>query len=484
MDTTDHDSAALRKIAQQLGLMLKEIGGAQHIKTLLGALRLICEDEDSNIRQGAVESIVNLGKALPANEFVAHIPAFVNDICADGWYPLRCAGTCVLCMLYSSLPSTETSVFNPLLRNLANDQVVMVRRSLAQSLRELLKGCTSFPPAVLEILTILAKDESCAITIEIPPCLAIISASHPDIALNLAEIIWDSPDKLWQAKSVLICYIDQIFAKNPPKEFIKKIASSFSGPLSCVAVRAAIARHLKFLYSCGCFDGPQDFDHFVHLLINDSDSDVRIAVATVLGSMPHELSELTTQALGKLLEDFELDVKMAALKSIAEYGLGIENAIVHLPTLVKTAKWRLKKGIAILFPRIAEPLTVEQFDTLVTPIIEGFLADEADEVRLATIGAFPGLVKKFGNEWRDRVIVPMIRNEFSSPDYMMRKSAITAILKLEMTQEFRDVIEKAAKDPVSNVRLVLARDVSRGSDILSTLQKDADSDVAYYASKR
>ena len=67
---------------------------------------------------------------------------------------------------------------------------------------------------------------------------------------------------------------------------------------------------------------------------------------------------------------------------------------------------------------------------------------------------------------------------------MLRKSAISAIVVLEMTNEFKTIMDQAVKDPVPNVRMVLARELPRNSKLLATLAKDSDPDVAFYASKK
>jgi hypothetical protein len=94
------------------------------------------------------------------------------------------------------------------------------------------------------------------------------------------------------------------------------------------------------------------------------------------------------------------------------------------------------------------------------------------------------VVKKFGPEWRDKAIVPIVKALFDAVDYMMRKTAITAILELGIVSECADLLKKAAEDPVPNVRLVLARDLPRSeASVLAILQKDPDPDVAFFASR-
>jgi hypothetical protein len=50
-------------------------------------------------------------------------------------------------------------------------------------------------------------------------------------------------------------------------------------------------------------------------------------------------------------------------------------------------------------------------------------------------------------------------------------------------REVPEVVEGAARDPVSNVRLTLARELPRGSPALDALRKDQDPDVAFFAGR-
>jgi HEAT repeat protein len=77
----------------------------------------------------------------------------------------------------------------------------------------------------------------------------------------------------------------------------------------------------------------------------------------------------------------------------------------------------------------------------------------------------------------------MIRDGITSGDFHVRKTAISAILKLGLEVQLADLIQKAAEDPVANVRIVLAMELPRNSEVLNKLKADPDRDVADYASK-
>ena len=482
IETTDHDENALRRIAKELGVMLKEVGGAKHVSSLTKPLRFLCESEDPRVSKPAITSLVKIGNELSKDELKEVYAPLIRELCEDGWHPLRCAGAVVLCELYGKMHDAVKTALVPILTALANDQMVLVRKSLALSIPKLLRSAKSVPDTLVPVLKSLAADKSAAVAIEVPECLIVLGELKPELALSLSETLFTS--EIWQARAVLVSSLDKIFAKNPPKTFLKDVATTASTDTASSVVRASIARQVTFIYNSGCFDRPDDFAQFVSVLITDAEASVRTAVASAIAGMPHDLAESIDGWLGALLNDDELDVKMAALQSVAATGIGITAAANDLSELIRFTGWRVKKGIAELTPKIAATLEAAAFNKEILPIVKALLNDEAADVRTAMITALPPLVAKFGTKWRDAELTKIINALFDSPDYMLRKSAISAIVVLDMTKEFNSVIEKAVKDPVPNVRMVLARELPRNSKVLATLAKDSDPDVAFYASKK
>ena len=482
LETTDHDENALRRIAKELGLMLAEVGGPQHVSSLTKSLRFLCESEDPRVAKPAIKSLVKIGNGLNKEELKGVYSPLIRELCEDGWHPLRCAGAVVLCELYGRMLDSEKTAFVPCLTALAGDQMVLVRKSLAQSIPKLLAGLKQVPDAIVPVLKSLAADKSAAVAIEVPEALIVLGGLKPELALSLSETVFTS--ETWQARAVLVSSLDKIFAKNPPKKFLKDVATTASVDTTTSVVRASIARQVGFIYKSGCFEKFDDFSQFVTSLITDSDATVRAAVATALASLPQDVSKFIDSSLATLLNDDELDVKMAAVQSVAATGIGIKAASNDLSELICESNWRVKKGIAELTPKIAATMDAAGFNKEILPIVKSLLGDEAADVRSAMISALPALVTKFGAKWRDAELTKIITGLYESPDYMLRKSAISAIVVLEMTNEFKTIMDQAVKDPVPNVRMVLARELPRNSKLLATLAKDSDPDVAFYASKK
>ena len=88
-----------------------------------------------------------------------------------------------------------------------------------------------------------------------------------------------------------------------------------------------------------------------------------------------------------------------------------------------------------------------------------------------------------GNDWFNNDIVPIIKEISEDEDYKIRQTAIRAVISCELFNQIGfEILYNAAKDPVSNVRLVVAKYTPRNyQNILSALKTDPDDDVAELA---
>ena len=477
IETTDHNCNELSIIATQLGLLFQDIGGPANIKVLLDALRTLCEIEDILVREPATESIISIGQQINKNNYTP-IEELAKDLCQDQWYPLRCSGACVCCRLYKNFPEKVIKDINQEIISLASDPIIMVRCSLAKNVPVLIKaGATQLASTILPTL---AKDDSAAVAIEVPVSLSLIAPTNYDLALKASETIYKTD--IWQAKSVLISYIDSIFKDKPPKDFLKQIISTAQVDQENV-IRASIARQIPFIYKSGCIPFDQ-FQQFVMSLISDSENCIRIAVAEALGRTPATKSSFDENSLTALLSDEELEVRMEALKSVAISGKAISSAAKNLKDLITLSNWRIRKGVVSLLPKIANIYDQKKFNSEMLPILKSLLNDEASHVRNEATGILVDLVKKYGDKWEKSSLFPLINDLAASSDYMLRKTAIEAITAISCFDQFSAVLENLSKDSVPNVRMVLARSLPRNSSLLEKLKNDVDQDVKDCAAQR
>jgi hypothetical protein len=353
---------------------------------------------------------------------------------------------------------------------LSADPVVLVKRSLIQALRPLCE-LASPPEAVLAIVGELAREESASVVVEIPPVLAALGPSQAEFVLSTAEVILASP--VWQARAVLVENLPALFPAGAPREFVKKV--TLFQPLP--AIRAAIARQLPFVFASRALD---DFGQFAGALVSDADPAIRVEAATALGALPPEAADVAGPALATALGDREHEVRVAALRSVASSGFALDAAAAQLAGIASEGGWRARTEVARILPKVAKGIDGEAL----AGVLSALLGDDAAEVRKAAREALPEIVAARGEEWRDDVVLPIVRELAKAEDYHLRKSAIDVVVVLGLADgKLADVIQGAAKDTCANVRLVLARELPRGNPVLAELRNDSDPDVAFYAGR-
>lgn len=372
-----------------------------------------------------------------------------------------------------------------------------------------------------------------------------------EFIVECCKKLFDS--NIWQAQSVLVSYLDQIFLLkyrsvtsnsndkqssanhrrrsasysliSLPKvalRFLRSISKNFASKKGTensnngvedadVIIRSSIARQLSFIFRARCFDKDKgEFEQFAKLLISDEDPSVRRAAAESIGgiftnrrggdeAVPHFIEE----SLVTLLNDPDIDVKLGALKSIAESGIVITAASSSLRDLIHDdnendidedtgnkmphrINWRMRKNIAELIPKMAAKIDVDSFEkSKLIETVKLLINDDADQVRRAMVISLHHLANKYGDEWTNKFLVPIINDCYfkNKKDYNLRKTAVEASITLRLKDGCKELLKAAVSDPVPNVRLVLARELPRTSThLLQKLMKDDDPDVAYFAS--
>ena len=482
METADHSDACYVRIAKELN---KIYPSHTSLITVLKALRQICEKEDQAVRAPALKTLFRIGRKLSEDDFNRVFKDFVFVVSEDRWYPLRAVGASLICQFYRKFAKNDQKIANQIFLNLSSDKNTIVRKSLASSLPTLVH-CISGNKAAADIacksLKILSADNSPAVLIEVPKSIGYMATNNSDFAVECAAMIYRNGN--WQAKSALIAQMDRICTgknKNALK-LARRMAETASKDLNDT-IRTSIARQISFIYGSNCFPDPDDFRQFATTLITDTEKEVRAAAAISLGEICKNAPEFLDAALSSLINDSEIDVRVAALKAMAENGSAIDTATSNLEELIGSAEnWRIRKSVAELLPKIAANLTESDFDLQVYPSVKYLFNDDADEVRKEVISSLIPIMKKYGTEWTQTTVVKLIRYTFKKEDYMLRKAAVEAVIRLNLKNECNDILRAAAKDPISNVRLVLARDLKRPNSLLSKLAKDPDPDVAYFAS--
>ena len=511
IEASDYDEEEYGKIAEEFGKMLQMIGGEDEISVLLQPLRFLCENEDNDVRNPAIDSIVSLIKGCSDSAKSKFFSPLIKSMATDSWYALRSSSACIICRSILLFNQPEQAVFSSLLLSLSSDSIVLVRKTLASQLPTFIFSLQGTTPStnqklvetLYQIITVFSKDEAAAVSIEIPSVLAAISSNYSIFSnsfsyiLSTSELLLSGPWQTYASFLLSIPSIYNVFIKfdsgisesqlQQIRAFLKETIQN-ANLSDQREVKTAAARIIAFIWKSKCLS-LDSFSSFVSTITSDHSEVVRKVGVESLGEMtpeavPDAPRELLESTFSKLMGDLSLDVKIATLTSIAKTG-AIATAKIGRSTsdLIKFTNWRTRKSICAALVLISQRLSAAEFDAGFLPLLSTLLSDEAADVRTEAIKIGKVLADNYGNDWKDTSLLPIIERLAGSKDYLLRQTAAVSIIKMGFSDQCQKLLNNLANDPVPNVRLTLARELPKDSPLLQSLLNDPDSDVSACANK-
>lgn len=169
---------------------------------------------------------------------------------------------------------------------------------------------------------------------------------------------------------------------------------------------------------------------------------VRVAIASVLSEHaklePHPnpaktLTATILPAARTFMTDASDDVRTAMSESILELGKHFGVPIVlsvfkpQVKAMLADTQWRVKVNGIDLLHGLAIAVDVEFFNGHLSRIIFPFLEDANSRVRQFTLGGLPRLVEKFGQEWMQAKLFPLLADLAASPNCLHRELFLQGI---------------------------------------------------------
>lgn len=483
-ETIDNTEEVWMHVAEQVPQIIEEIGGMNHVAVILALLKQICEIEDPKVQEMATKSFISLSHKSNQEELAINFYPILKEMCEDSWHPLRSAAAVILCATFSLYPDEKRKKLTLFFPSISVDQMTIVRRSLAMALPVFITTAkTQDQLEIIErLITTLSDDLSHAILIELPIALSVLPSSMIDLKIASVKRIFSSPR--WQARAVLADSLPKIFQNDMPAADVIKGISDPASMDAAVEVRASIARSLPFIFKSNAYT-VEEFAKFATSIASDKNTSVRASVAKSIGDVQGAPESLCSPLLSLLLEDGDNSVKLSALSSVAKTGYAVSAAAKHIGNLIKFSPWRTQLSIPNIIPEIASTTDKQYFTDNFIPLVFKLLTNESADVRRNMVKVLPQIAAVYGDDWKKSAFPNLFATTFDTKDYQVRQAVISAIFALNLVQECDSVIEKAIVDPVSNVRVVLAREAAAAqcASLQERLQKDNDNDVAYFAGK-
>jgi len=535
----DYTDEILLAIAESAGTLVAALGGNEYAHTLIPLLESLAEKEETIVRQKAVESLVLIGKSMPAQNIQNEFKELMKRLSSGDFFPSRISSTGLFATLYPSTPAAMRPALRKQYEALAKDEMPMVRSAAFQHMPK--------------FVAVLEKD---VIISEIAPLFNELSndmqESVREIAMeNMVEIVkFLSPEEA-----------SRLFG-----QFFDNVQNE-----KCSLMRVNKAKHFVQLVSAMHPNRPirDQVPAFIHLLASDPEFEVRNAAASNIGTFCEKLDSATvlnqilpvlkdlsqpddqpvvqgstsptqqvrehiaenacsiSSVIGRdptistllpllklFLGDEQIEIKRKVLRTVAPLveTLGADACDQHfIPEVLKMAQdvqWRVRLAVVETLPVYAKHLGMELFNTRFKDIQTRALSDSFAYVRERAIKNLEDLCSCFGDSWIQEEMLPSIEeaSKGSGPaSYIGRITSLHAVGQLAgvipsstLTDRLiQQIAIPLARDKVTNVRIAAADALKKCAEkltgenpafvrdsirpVLVDLSQDSDVDVKYLA---
>jgi serine/threonine-protein phosphatase 2A regulatory subunit A len=100
-DSIDDEDEVLLALAEELGNLVEEVGGAEHAKSLLEPLNKLASVEEFAVREKAVESLIKIADMISADSFQSDFLPLVQELAESQWPTSRTSASGLFGLAYS-----------------------------------------------------------------------------------------------------------------------------------------------------------------------------------------------------------------------------------------------------------------------------------------------------------------------------------------------------------------------------------------------
>eukprot|EP00618_Florenciella_parvula_P018826 CAMPEP_0119512604 /NCGR_PEP_ID=MMETSP1344-20130328/30943_1 /TAXON_ID=236787 /ORGANISM="Florenciella parvula, Strain CCMP2471" /LENGTH=224 /DNA_ID=CAMNT_0007549741 /DNA_START=156 /DNA_END=826 /DNA_ORIENTATION=- len=134
VESTDDEDEVLVVMADQLGMMVGSVGGAQHAHALLVPLERLAVVEETSVREKAVASLTTIAKVIDAHQIVSFWLPLVKDLTNHDYFTARISACALFSAAYATTSPSDRQELREGFARLCSDDTPMVRRVAASNL--------------------------------------------------------------------------------------------------------------------------------------------------------------------------------------------------------------------------------------------------------------------------------------------------------------------------------------------------------------
>ncbi len=545
-ESTDDDDEVLVAAAEELGKMVKFLGGNEHAYLLLEPLEALVAEELA-VREMAIESFLKVSKDLSEEDKTSKVFPCFERLARESFFSARISACDLISRLYGDMPpSTQSGMMN-LFADLCHNDSPVVRRAAATNFTQLVRAVMYSSPEysmepndkggvltkyLLGLFTFMSQDKQDSVRLQaIGNCSAFSEAFAEcmgDDSKRVSQCIEEhilpvalaaATDRSWRVRWSaadgwnLICENLHKWVANPAET----LGGAFEQLMQDgeAEVRAAAAENVTKVYTIlGKEAVVGKVIPFLQNLVLDSCDYVRTAIAGEVCGLSKVLGQALTvnyllPIIFTLLRDVNSEVRLRIITEFDKINDMIGMEILSqslLPAIIDLAedtKWRVRLAIVKCIPCLAEELGETLFSERLSQLCMAWMGDDVHVVRTAATENIKHLLDLFGEDWVKSNILPKVTFMYQHSTFGLRMTSVYAVHALAsklsqdvLQEDVLPLVLNMATDPVPNIRFnavkVLAAVAPRLTDgiveskikpILSTMANDKDVDVRFFTKK-
>ena len=456
------------------------------IKRLLEDTQFLTEADSSIIRNSfgeLVSKLANIQNDEITNEI---IPKLIENPLENNWEFAQMTGLSIIPKIISQISNKKRLVDSSL--PLSESDTTNIRQNFVKMCEEIV-GFLEEPEVhiLFDKIKILLEDSQASVLREIPKFYASYASrlnSYKEILEPLKSLVQHSN---WSVRCTAMTSLSKVFKDrdisfNEIYEFMLIGAKDQEDE-----IRIATCQQLPFIAQMRDIDKEKLQDLLDSYLLKDTNQHCLASITTSLPLFSKHLGmAYTTKNVLDAIPSQSREVKLAAIEALKSEHIHRETAIECIISIAQSQfaqskYWREIQSIIETLPAFIDGIEVSSnfFE-----LIKLLLNNPASKVRLSTVKILPLLSEKLKENFTTQ-IVPIIKELFEDNDYNLRQVAIRAVIECNLNDKFGlKILDDATKDPVSNVRLTLAKYISREhTETIKKLKNDKDPDVRDFANQ-
>eukprot|EP00297_Palpitomonas_bilix_P003329 CAMPEP_0113888016 /NCGR_PEP_ID=MMETSP0780_2-20120614/12591_1 /TAXON_ID=652834 /ORGANISM="Palpitomonas bilix" /LENGTH=574 /DNA_ID=CAMNT_0000876725 /DNA_START=146 /DNA_END=1870 /DNA_ORIENTATION=- /assembly_acc=CAM_ASM_000599 len=520
LECTEGDDEVLMALAEQLGGFVELVGGPQYAPNVLRVLEVLCEVEETCVREKAVISTHQVADKISDDLIQTEIIPIVKRLGSGDWFTPRISSASLIPACYARAGGQQHDLID-LLKLFAQDDMPMVRQAAFDSMAKILPaaGASVFKSELRGLFENLVHDEQDTIRcLLVDNCISIgkiVAANEAaEMALPIARSL--SEDNSWRVRLAIAKNIDAVMKALGKSAAASDLADSFEQLLSDIELEVRSAA-LDKLGDVGAIIGADTVVEKIlptlKELCLDAEQRVRIKLAGALGALAKVLGKEGTKSqviplMTKLLEDETTEVRVNVIDSAVSVSevVGADSiSQTVLPKIIASMQdkqWRVREAIVRNAPALGSVLGVDVFGSKLLSLLLEALADSVQKIRSSAVETIQPLSKNFGWDYVYKNFLSKALSLFEEKKYYLhRMTSIYSVMEASsvapknvVTETLLPIVIKSFADPVPNIRILACKAVvkiapfadasalqSRVKARMQELSQDKDDDVRFFA---